>query len=174
MAVSSPKTTSISNKSNKIHQPAVIPGSLDSGIGGENGSREGIVGEESEQPDVPYRDDPDFEWTKKAFEMLTDDTGGLRGEATAKGGITSSRVSGYCPRCRPHELDDQQTHSAVTNLLGGEWRGVLTVTREQEAAQAYLTVDVTCGCGKNHPGAPAGLAGCGVTFRVELPVHSLP
>lgn len=125
-----------------------------------------------ELPEVPYREAIGFEWTETAFDMLTNGTGDLRGEATVKDGITSSRVAGYCPCCRPHDLDDRQTHSAVTNQLGGVWRGASPVT--QKAAPRYLAVDITCGCRRAHPGAPDGRTGCGVTFRVELPVRSAP
>ncbi len=119
-------------------------------------------------PDEPYSDSTDFAWTEKAFEMLT--KGQLHGEATDKDGIVSSRVVGPCPRCA-HDLDDPQTHSAVTNMLGGEWRGLPPASLE--TAPVYLTVDVSCGCNKPHSGAPAGRIGCGVTFRVELPVRSV-
>ena len=95
--------------------------------------------------------------------MLT--KGQLHGEATDKEGIVSSRVVGPCPRCG-HGLDDPQTHSAVTNMLGGEWRGLSPTG--QEKAPAYLTVDVSCGCHEPRSGTPAGRTGCGVTFRVKL------
>lgn len=36
-------------------------------------------------------------------------------------GIVRSRVWGPCPACG-HDLDDRQTHTAVTGVFGGEWR----------------------------------------------------
>jgi hypothetical protein len=99
--------------------------------------------------------------------------GTLTGEAESAGGVIHSRVSGPCPRCQQcgHKLDDQQTLTAVTNLMGREWR---LTTRDQGQASSgepgpdYAQVDVTCGCGKTHRGAPPGKIGCGVSFRVEL------
>ncbi|GHG88864.1 hypothetical protein GCM10018780_07650 [Streptomyces lanatus] len=41
-------------------------------------------------------------------------------------------------------------------------------------APAVVTVDVTCGCGHTHAGAPEGTTGCGVSFRVELEAESAP
>lgn len=29
-------------------------------------------------------------------------------------------------------------------------------------------VDVDCGCGRIHPGAPKNVTGCGIKFRVEV------
>jgi hypothetical protein len=119
--------------------------------------------------DEPYHELMDYSWTAKAFEML--ERGDLDGNAISRDGIIGSRVWGPCPRCG-HDLDDRQTHTAVTNLMSGEWRSTRGAdTRqpdEDHAEPAYLPVDVSCGCGDSHPGAPPGTTGCGVSFRVEL------
>ena len=125
-------------------------------------------------PDVPYRESFDYEWTEKAFGML--ESGALHGEVVSRDGVVRSRVWGMCPRCEDcgHEIDDRQTLTAVTNLMGREWR--LTTRghgqdNDKQAGPEFIPVDVSCGCGKAHPGGPAGSTGCGVSFRVELPVQ---
>lgn len=121
-------------------------------------------------PDEPYQESTDFRWTEKAFGML--ERGELHGEVVSPHGIIQSRVWGPCPRCR-HILDDQQTLTAVTNLPGGEWRGGGAVAPDQsgrgDTGPKFYDVDVSCGCGDRHSGAPEGKTGCGVSFRVELP-----
>ena len=124
--------------------------------------------------DVPYEESVEYAWTEKAFGML--ESGALRGEVVSRDGVARSRVWGPCPRCQEcgHEIDDRQTLTAVTNLMGREWRAA---TRDHgqddggEAGPVFVSVDVSCGCGKSHLGGPAGSTGCGVSFRVELPVH---
>jgi len=123
-------------------------------------------------PDQPYQESVDYSWTVEAFEMLVGND--LHGEVVASpDGIVRSRVWGPCPRCR-HVLDDRQTHTAITNLMGGEWRGRGGAGPgqggESGTGPSYLLVDVSCGCGASHSGAPVGTTGCGVNFRVELPV----
>lgn len=75
-----------------------------------------------------------------------------------------------------HPLDDRQTLTAVANLPGGGWRGVDVDSRTQSGREAaepmFYDVDVSCGCGDSHHGAPMGTTGCGVSFRVELPVQT--
>ena len=124
-------------------------------------------------PDVPYQESTDYSWTEEAFEML--ERGGLRGEVViSRDGVVSSRVWGPCPRCG-HVLDDRRIHTAVTNLMGGEWRGPGGAGPGQRGDSGtglvFFPVDVSCGCGDSHSGAPAGTTGCGVSFRVELPVQ---
>ena len=71
-------------------------------------------------PDQPYQESTDYRWTETAFESLERDV--LHGEVISRDGVTRSRVWGPCPRC-DHSLDDRQTHTAVTNVMSGEWRG---------------------------------------------------
>jgi hypothetical protein len=120
--------------------------------------------------DEPYHESVDYSWTEKAFEML--EHGDLHGEVASRDAVISSRVWGPCPRCG-HVLDDPQTHTAVTNLMGGEWHGKGGVGPDQsgDTSPVFVPVDVSCGCGQSHPGAPAGTTGCGVSFRVELPLR---
>jgi len=136
----------------------------------EPGIGAGIMTADAASPDEPYQESTDYSWTEKAFEML--ECNDLQGEVVvSRDGIVSSRVWGPCPRCR-HALDDRRTHTAVTNLMGGEWRGPGGAGPGQpgseDAGLAFFPVDVSCGCGDGHAGAPAGTTGCGVSFRVEL------
>jgi hypothetical protein len=121
-------------------------------------------------PNEPYHESTDYSWTEKAFDML--ERNDLQGEVVSHDGIVRSRVWGQCPRC-PHTLDDRQTHTALANLMGGEWHGRSAAGPGQSGADTglrFFPVDVSCGCGNRHFGAPAGKTGCGVSFRVELPV----
>jgi len=121
-------------------------------------------------PDEPYRESSAFEWTEVAFEML--ERGELLGEVIANGGVVRSRVQGPCPRCR-HALDDQQVHTAVTGYFADGLRGLGSGAPGAAVGDEarYYQVDVSCGCGDDHSGAPEGKAGCGVSFRVELPLQ---
>ena len=125
-------------------------------------------------PDLPYEESFDYAWTEKAFGMLG--TGSLHGEVVSRDGVVRSRVWGPCPRCHEcgHELDDRQTLTAVTNLMGRDWRlGTRGHGQNMgsEAGPVFVPVDVSCGCGRAHRGGPGGATGCGVSFRVELPVQ---
>jgi hypothetical protein len=125
-------------------------------------------------PDVPYQESEEYAWTEKAFAML--ESGALHGEAVSRDGVLRSRVWGKCPRCDEcgHEIDDRQTLTAVTNLMGREWRVAKPghgQGTDQPAGPEFVPVDVSCGCGKAHSGGPAGSTGCGVSFRVELRVQ---
>jgi len=128
-----------------------------------------VTADSTTPSDEPYHESTDFTWTEKAFGMLK--RGELQGEVTSSRGIVRSRVWGPCPRCQ-HHLDDQQTLTAVTNLPGGQWRGRSADVSDQaadgQAEPTYCDVDVSCGCGDSHSGAPEGKTGCGVSFRVEL------
>jgi hypothetical protein len=119
-------------------------------------------------PGKPYRESVELRWTEIAFEML--DHGDLGGEVISSGGVIRSRIWGPCPQCG-HHLDDYQTHTAVTSFYADGWRGTTRETGDPAAATdepPYFQVDVSCGCGNTHSGAPEGKTGCGVSFRVEL------
>jgi len=116
--------------------------------------------------DELYQKTTGFEWTERAFELLG--SGELWAEIQHHQGGQWAHVWGRCPRCG-HRIDDWQPLSAVTGLLGG--RRTRSGTHETESVEP---VDVGCGCGTNHPGAPDGVTGCGVSFRIELepvPTH---
>jgi hypothetical protein len=101
-----------------------------------------------------------FRWTEQAFTLLG--TGKLHAEIhQPRPGVRVSHVWGQCPRCG-HHLDDWQTLSAVTGLIGAR--------RPDSTAHdtAVEPIDVGCGCGMTHPGTPPETTGCGVSFRIEL------
>jgi hypothetical protein len=100
-----------------------------------------------------------FIWTECAFDLL--EIGTLRAEVEEPcPGLRWSHVWGPCPRCR-HPLDDWQPLSAVTGLVSRSG------SAEHDIAEIE-SIDITCGCGTGHLGAPNGMTGCGVSFRVEL------
>lgn len=105
-----------------------------------------------------------FRWTERAFEFL--ESGRLCAEIRGpRPDVRSSHVWGECPRCG-HHLDDWQPLSAVTGVVGSRRPDSAGDTIEVEA------VDVGCGCGTVHSGAPADVTGCGVSFRIELELDS--
>lgn len=108
-----------------------------------------------------YKKTTAFVWTERAFEFLQ--TGRLRAEIQQpRRGVKVSHVWGRCPRCE-HHVDDWQPLSAVTGQIGS--RRPDSTARGTTDVEA---VDVGCGCGTVHPGAPAGTSGCGVSFRIEF------
>jgi hypothetical protein len=117
-----------------------------------------------------YRLRNDLRWTEIAYDMLVKDDPDLRGEIVSHEDVIRSRVWGPCPYCG-HDLDDRQTHTAVANLMGTERRGIAPDETERDVEPRFFAVDISCSCMVPHPGAPAGTAGCGVSFRVELPLQ---
>jgi hypothetical protein len=117
--------------------------------------------------DDSYQVSSDYAWTKAAYEELTEGSQ-LRGEVISRDGVMASHVWGQCPRCR-HFLDDRQTLTALTSLMGV--RGTGSGQPVGDAGARFAQVDVSCGCRDTHSGAPAGTTGCGTSFRVELPVR---
>jgi hypothetical protein len=76
-------------------------------------------------------------------------------------------VWGTCPRCG-HELNVQMTLSTPipgSHRERGLWAAL---TRRDVPAPAGIpeSVEVGCGCGHTHPGAPEPVTGCGVSFRL--------
>jgi hypothetical protein len=109
-----------------------------------------------------YDERNDYSWTEIAFEQL--EAGVLSGEIKARSDVAWSRVWGPCPRCK-HPIDDEQTLTAITGLSRPGTRGT------KGLLPSRMDVDITCGCGERHAGAPEGVYGCGVSFRVDLPVQ---
>jgi hypothetical protein len=73
-------------------------------------------------------------------------------------GVVTATVGGLCPRCG-HRFVDRQVGQAVTPVRGG---------RGTEPFPRTVVIDVSCGCGEPHAGAPEQVTGCGVAFRVQL------
>lgn len=102
----------------------------------------------------------DAQWTTQAYHLLMD--GRLqvfpRGGKDAPGFL----VTGPCPRC-DHHLVDRRALLALTGMSGT--RG------GSGGAPERFILDITCGCGTTHQGAPEGVTGCGASFRIEMDVQ---
>jgi hypothetical protein len=123
----------------------------------------------SDEPkDDTYRVSSEFLWTKMAYEKLLKGRD-LHGEVISRDGVMASHVWGQCPRCR-HPLDDRQPLTVLTSLMGV--RGTDSPQSAEDADVPFAQVDVSCGCGVTHRGAPADTTGCGTSFRVELPIQN--
>ena len=110
-----------------------------------------------------YQESSDLRWTEIAVDMLTKGT--LAGRFRSTRGVGSAHVWGSCPRCGD-TLDVRQTLTAV---LAGERSGALNERyHAAEMNMIPVAVDIDCGCHVMHSGAPDGIAGCGISFRVEL------
>ena len=101
--------------------------------------------------------------------------GQLQVQAFDTEGVVSAHVWGTCPRCG-HGLNVQTTLSTpVVSARGGSglWA---TLTWRQAPPPAGIpdTVEVGCGCGYIHPGAPTQVTGCGVSFRLPTALPSPP
>ncbi|MEV0978347.1 hypothetical protein [Streptomyces sp. NPDC049915] len=105
-----------------------------------------------------YLPTTDFNWTERAFALY--EQGRLTVTEHTADGVSGAVVSGPCPRC-DHHFVDRRSLDALTGLAG--------VSRNGEGEPSDLILlDVTCGCGTPHEGAPEGATGCGVSFRIEL------
>jgi hypothetical protein len=110
----------------------------------------------------PWEATSDFQWTHRAYDLLEQNL--LHADVSVVEGVLTTRVWGTCPRCEGL-LDDRQVPMAVGDFSPVRGRA----DREAAALHPTLVVmDVTCGCGYAHAGAPEGTTGCGVSFRVEL------
>ena len=120
---------------------------------------------------VSYEFIASLEWTERAYHMLDDGTLAAAGFLTD--GVGSAHVWGSCPRCEDR-IDVRTTVSAVLRVTRGgqpEDQDRIAGSPTQPCA---LMVDVICGCGRTHHGAPEGTTGCGVSFRIPAPVASAP
>jgi hypothetical protein len=115
--------------------------------------------------EVAYENTADQAWAQKAFDLY--ERRELQVEAFNTEGVVSAQVWGPCPRCG-HELNVQQTlRTPIVSVRGGRGLWSALTGRDAPAAAAIPdTVEVGCGCGHPHPGAPEQTAGCGVSFRL--------
>jgi hypothetical protein len=116
-------------------------------------------------PEVAYENTADEASARAAFAFYQDRQ--LQVQAFDTEGVVSAQVWGTCPRCG-HELNIQMTLS--TPIAGlREWRGLWAGWTRRDipvASGIPDAVEVGCGCGHAHPGAPEQVTGCGVSFRL--------
>ena len=110
----------------------------------------------AEAVDVPYQVSTAYRWTERAFRLI--ESGGMRAGVVVGEGVVTATVGGPCPRCG-HQFVDRQVGQAVAPVRGGHAGEPLPPT---------VVIDVSCGCGEPHEGAPEQVTGCGVAFRVQL------
>ena len=113
--------------------------------------------------EVAYENTADEAWAQQALDLY--ERRELQVEAFNTEGVVSAQVWGTCPRCG-HELNVQQTLSTpIVGVRGG--RGLWSaLTGRDVPARIPDAVEVGCGCGHAHPGAPEQATGCGVSFRL--------
>lgn len=122
---------------------------------------------------IAYENSADEASARQAIDFYQ--SGRLQVEAFDTEGVVSAQVWGTCPRCG-HDLNVQMTLSApVVNARGGSglW-SILTWRRVPPSPGIPDTVEVGCGCGHTHPGAPAEVTGCGVSFRLPTALPQSP
>lgn len=114
-------------------------------------------------PETAYENTADEAWARQALDLYRRRQ--LQVKAFSAEGVISAQIWGTCPRCG-HELNVQLTLSTPIPGLRGD-RGLLAaLTRRDGSPGVPDTVDVGCGCGHAHPGAPGHVTGCGVSFRL--------
>lgn len=115
--------------------------------------------------EVAYENTADQVWADRALELLNRRE--LQVATFDAKGVVSAQVWGPCPRCG-HELNIQQTlRTPMVSARGdrGLW-SALAGRDGRAAARIPADVDLGCGCGHAHPGAPGQATGCGVSFRL--------
>lgn len=112
-------------------------------------------------PTTKYEaDDPyNYEWTLKAFDAIQARTL-HRKIIRSDDRVVAAEVFGACPRCD----DVLSVWLPLSIVITGS--GVLG--SEERRSSTTHPVDVRCGCETTHPGAPKGIKGCGIVFRVEV------
>jgi hypothetical protein len=114
-------------------------------------------------PETAYENTADEAWARQALDLYRRRQ--LQVKAFSAEGVISAQIWGTCPRCG-HELNVQLTLSTPIPGLRGD-RGLLAaLTRRDGSPGVPDTVDIGCGCGHAHPGAPGHVTGCGVSFRL--------
>lgn len=108
--------------------------------------------------DIGYERTAEDSWTARAMGLFQ--KGNLQVQAFSTGGVISAQVWGTCPRC-DHNLNVQLTLTAPVVTFRGGWSNT-----GRKDAKIPSHIDVDCGCGLAHDGAPEQVKGCGVTFRL--------
>ncbi len=115
--------------------------------------------------EAAYENTADEVWARQALDSYW--RGQLQVQAFNTEGVVSAQVWGTCPRCG-HDLNVQMTLNTPIAVLR-EGRGLWAALARRDAPEARDTpdaVEVGCGWGHTHPGAPQQVTGCGVSFRL--------
>jgi hypothetical protein len=123
--------------------------------------------------EVAYENTADEAWAQQAYDLYEHRQ--LQVEAFDTEGVVSAQVWGTCPRCG-HELNIQMTLSTpIAGLREGRGLWAALTRRDVPAAPGIPdAVEVGCGCGQTHPGAPEQVTGCGVSFRLPTAQPDAP
>ena len=116
-------------------------------------------------PEVAYENTAEEAWARQAFDLYQ--CRQLQVQAFDTEDVVSAQVWGTCPRCH-HELNIQMTlNTPIAGLRGGGGLWTALTRRDKPPAPGIPdAVEVGCGCGHTHPGAPEQVTGCGVSFRL--------
>jgi len=115
--------------------------------------------------EAAYENTADEAWARQALDLYH--RGQLQVQAFDTEGVVSAQVWGTCPRCG-HELNVQMTlNTPIVGLREGRGLWAVLTRRDVPVAPGIPdAVEVGCGCGHTHPGAPGQVTGCGVSFRL--------
>jgi hypothetical protein len=115
--------------------------------------------------ETAYQNTADKTSASKAFDLY--ERHELQVQTFDTDGVVSAQVWGPCPRCG-HELNIQMTLNAPIAGLRSGWGAWAALTRRDVPVPSGkpAEVEVGCGCGYTHPGAPEQVTGCGVSFRL--------
>ena len=115
--------------------------------------------------EVAYENTADPVWARKALELYQDRR--LQVAAFDTEGVVSAQVWGTCPRCG-HDVNVQPTlNTPIPGLREGRGLWAALTGRTTNSRPAIPpSVEVGCGCGRLHAGAPEKVLGCGVSFRL--------
>ena len=124
-------------------------------------------------PKVAYENTADEAWARLAIDLYQRSQ--LQVQAFDTEGVVSAQVWGTCPRCG-HELNNQMTLSTpIAGLREGRGLWAALTRRDAPVAPGIPdAVEVGCGCGHTHPGAPDQVTGCGVSFRLPTTPPDTP
>jgi hypothetical protein len=109
--------------------------------------------------EVDYENTADEVWAQRALDSYQHRQ--LQVAAFDTEGVVSAQIWGTCPRCG-HDLNIQMTLSAPVVT----WRGGWSSVGRRNASGIPDDVEVGCGCGLIHTGAPEHVTGCGVSFHL--------
>jgi hypothetical protein len=123
--------------------------------------------------EAAYENTADETWARQALDLYQSRQ--LQVQTFEAEGVISAQIWGFCPRCG-HELNIQLILSTpIAGLREGRGLWAALARRDVPAAPGIPdAVEVGCGCGHTHPGAPGQVTGCGVSFRLPTAPPDIP